>query len=314
MKRVIITGPTGAIGMALIEYLNQRGIQVIAVVRGDSGRKAQIRESDNVAKVECALAEYDELPIRIRNTILRKQWREDIGVDAFYHFAWEGTSGESRNDMYLQNRNVTHALEAVDAAAQIGCKTFIGAGSQAEYGRFEGRLNAQVPVSPENGYGMAKLCAGQMTRVQCEKYGIRHVWTRILSVYGPYDGMNTMIMSLLAHLAEGNEFPCTKGEQMWDYLYSKDAAKMLYLLGEKGVHGKVYCLGSGTARTLKEYVEIAKKLINPQSEIAYGAVDYAPKQVMYLCADVRELVRDTGYMPDYSFEEGIRETAAWMGV
>ena len=114
------------------------------------------------------------------------------------------------------------------------CKTFIGAGSQAEYGRYEGKLDADVPTFPENGYGMAKLCAGQMTRVQCEKYGISHIWTRILSVYGPYDGMNTMVMSLISHLLERKAFPCTKGEQVWDYLYSKNAAKMMYLLGEKG--------------------------------------------------------------------------------
>ncbi len=59
---------------------------------------------------------------------------------------------------------------------------FIGAGSQAEYGRVEGKLNSQVPAFPENGYGMAKLCAGQMTRIQCESWE-SDIWTRILSVY-----------------------------------------------------------------------------------------------------------------------------------
>ena len=39
MKRVVMTGPTGAIGMALIEYLSNRDVQVIAVVRGNSLQK-----------------------------------------------------------------------------------------------------------------------------------------------------------------------------------------------------------------------------------------------------------------------------------
>ena len=81
------------------------------------------------------------------------------------------------------------------------CQVFIGAGSQAEYGRVEGVLTAQTPCFPENGYGMAKLCAGQMSRVECQTLGMAHIWTRILSVYGPHDGPATMILSLI-HISE----------------------------------------------------------------------------------------------------------------
>lgn len=311
MRRVIITGPTGAIGMALIKYLRQRDIQVIAVVRGDSKRKKQIRESDNVAVVECSLVDLKNLPHKVLEAVERKQWNINQEIDVFYHFAWDGTFGDSRNDMYLQNQNVTYALEAVDVAAELGCKTFVGAGSQAEFGRYEGKLSMEVPTFPENGYGIAKLCAGQMTRIQCEMRGIRHIWTRILSVYGPYDGSGTMIMSLIANLLNGIKFSCTKGEQMWDYLYAEDAAKMMYLLGIKGIHGKTYCLGSGEAKPLKEYMEIIRSLINPQTEIGYGEVEYSPKQVMYLCADIEEFIKDTGYKPNNTFETGIKDTIAW---
>ena len=311
MRRVIITGPTGAIGMALIKYLRQRDIQVIAVVRGDSKRKKQIRESDNVAVVECSLVDLKNLPHKVLEAVERKRWNINQEIDVFYHFAWDGTFGDSRNDMYLQNQNVTYALEAVDVAAELGCKTFVGAGSQAEFGRYEGKLSMEVPTFPENGYGIAKLCAGQMTRIQCEMRGIRHIWTRILSVYGPYDGSGTMIMSLIANLLNGIKFSCTKGEQMWDYLYAEDAAKMMYLLGIKGIHGKTYCLGSGEAKPLKEYMEIIRSLINPQTEIGYGEVEYSPKQVMYLCADIEEFIKDTGYKPNNTFETGIKDTIAW---
>lgn len=308
MKRAIITGPTGAIGMALIEYLSNKGIQVIAVVRGDSKRKDQIEESETVIKVECALAEMKQLPQKVQAAVEEKNWNKDIPIDVFYHFAWDGTFGDSRNDMYLQNRNVAYALDAVSAASKLECGTFIGAGSQAEYGRYEGKLNAEVAAFPENGYGIAKLCAGQMTRILCEQMGMRHIWTRILSVYGPYDGINTMIMTMIRKMMEGERASCTKGEQMWDYLYSKDAAKMMYLLGERGIDGKTYCLGSGIAKPLREYIETIRNVVNPQAEVGYGDVAYSPKQVMHLCADIAELIKDTGYTSEYSFERGIKET------
>lgn len=311
MNRVIITGPTGAIGMALIEYLSNRDIQVIAVVRGDSSRKEQIEESENVAIVECALADMTELPQKVKKVIEQKNWDENQAIDVFYHFAWDGTFGDCRNDMFLQNRNVKYALDSVDAAAELGCGVFIGAGSQAEYGRYEGKLNADIPTFPETGYGIAKLCAGQMTRIRCSQKGMRHIWTRILSVYGPYDESRTMVMSSIKKMLRGERASYTKGEQMWDYLYSKDAAKMMYLLGCQGINGKIYCLGSGTARPLKKYVEMIRDIVNPKAEIGFGDIEYSPNQVMYLCADIQELLEDTGYVSDYTFEMGIQETVDW---
>ena len=46
-------------------------------------------------------------------------------------------------------------------------------------------------------------------------------------------------------------------------------------------------------------------------DIGFGEVDYYPGQVMYLCADISELTEDTGFVPEYSFEEGIKETVEW---
>lgn len=313
MDRIIITGPTGAIGMALIEYAVGQGTQVIAVVRKDSERKSRIQESENIAIVECALSQISDLPQKVRTAVRQKKWKLQP-PDVFFHFAWEGTSGDGRNDMYLQNRNVTYALDAVDAAAALGCGMFIGAGSQAEYGRCNQKLHARVPVFPETGYGMAKLCAGQMTRVRCAQKGIKHIWTRILSVYGPYDGEKTLIMDGIRAMLRGRRLSCTKGEQMWDYLYAKDAAKMMYLLGTCGVSGKIYCLGSGAARPLREYIEITRAVVNPDAEIGFGDIAYSSGQVMYLCADIQELIKDTGYVPDYTFEKGIRQTVEWCRI
>lgn len=300
MKKAVITGPTGAIGMALIQCLADNGIDVVAVVRPGSARADRIRESEHVSVVYCDLKELDKLPSLIEG-----------GADVFYHFAWDGTFGDSRNNMYLQNNNVKYALDAVNAAYELGCKTFIGAGSQAEYGRFEGDLNASVPAFPENGYGIAKLCAGQMTRIACQQKGIRHIWTRILSIYGPYDGDKTMVSSTIIKLMNSEKPSCTKGEQMWDYLYSKDAARAFMMLADGGVDGRVYCLGGGIARPLKDYINLIRDAVGNDVEIGFGDIPYSDKQVMHLCADIKGLTKDTGFTPIYTFEQGIGETVDW---
>ena len=300
MKTVVITGPTGAIGTALTENLIEKGIHIYAVVRKNSCRIDRLPESPLVTPVLLGLDELSELKRRI-----------PVRCDVFYHFAWAGTIGDGRNDVFLQNQNVRYTLDAVRAAAELGCRRFVGAGSQAEYGRTEGLLSPDTPAFPENGYGMAKLCAGQMSRLLCEQLGMEHVWGRILSVYGPRDGAKTMILSAIDSFLR-NECPkFTKGEQLWDYLYSKDAARAMYLLGEKGKNGNAYCLGSGHARPLAEYITILRDSIDPGLKMELGAIPYSPRQVMYLCADINTLREDTGFEPEYSFEQGIRETIAW---
>ena len=300
MKRVLITGPTGSIGIALINELISSDIEVIAVCRPGSSRMSRIPLHEKVSIVECGLDSISKLPDMITDK-----------VDVFYHFAWDGTFGNTRNDMELQNNNVKYALQAVKAAKELGCTRFVGAGSQAEYGRVEGTLTPDTPAFPENGYGIAKLCAGQMTRILCEQLGMEHVWTRILSIYGPYDGENTMIMSTIYKLMKGEKPSLTAGEQMWDYMYSKDVARAFRLIGEKGKSGSTYCLGSGKARPLKEYVIMLRDAIDSSLPLGIGDVPYGDKQVMYLCADIDNLKEDTGFVPETQFQDGIRETVEW---
>lgn len=301
MKRVIVTGATGAIGIALIQQLIREGIYVTAVCREGSERIKRIPGSSYVDVLECDLERISELPAKTNEE-----------YDIFYHFAWADTFGHGRNDIKSQLENIRFTLDAVEAAAKLGCRKFIGAGSQAEYGRCEGKLNASTPAFPENGYGIAKLCAGQLSRIRCEQLGMEHIWSRILSVYGPNDGKDTMVMSIIRQLLQGKKPACTKGEQQWDYLYAGDAGRAFYLLGDKGKDHKIYCIGSGNARPLKEYVELIRDSIVASLSVGFGEIPYGEKQVMHLCADISELASDTGFMPQYTFEEGIRETIDWV--
>ena len=145
-----------------------------------------------------------------------------------------GTIGEQRNDLYMQNLNIKYTLDAVELAQRLGCNTFVGAGSQAEYGRVEGVISESTPARPENGYGIAKLAAGQMSRILANQYNMKHIWTRIFSVYCPYNDKSTMIMQSISKMVKEKSSPeYTKGEQIWDYIYSKDVAEALYLIAEK---------------------------------------------------------------------------------
>ncbi len=295
IKRAIITGATGMIGSTLIEYLVEKGIEVLAICRPDTKRIDHVIIHPKVEICLASLGEYKDIS-------------SDKTYDVCFHFAWFGTEASSRQNVYIQNRNIQYTLDAVEMAKRMGCHSFIGGGSQAEYGRSKEKLNAKTAIQPETAYGVAKYSAGQMSLLLARQLGMRHIWTRILSVYGPRDGKETMITSTINQLLEGEVPKFTKAEQQWDYLYCTDAAKALYLIAEGGKKEHTYCIGSGIALPLECYIEQIRKAVNEKSQVAIGAKPYSEQQVMYLCADLEELTKDTGFLPEVSFQEGIRKT------
>jgi nucleoside-diphosphate-sugar epimerase len=314
MRTVAISGCTGAIGIALINKCIEKNTKVIAYVRPGSKRRDNIPKHDLVKISDYDIKEFAKMS-RLSGMVKLPE------TDAFYHFAWAGTIGDGRNDTKLQADNIQYTLDAVKLAKSMKAKVFIGAGSQAEYGRVEGILKPDTPVRPENGYGAAKLCAGQLSRIMCSQLEIKHVWARILSVYGPYDGDKTMIISVINKLLDGERPALTGGMQTWDYLYSGDAADALYRIGEKSIEkpysdadreGRVYCLGSGQAYPLKNYVKIMRDMIDPKLELGFGEIPYPDKQVMNLCADISGLTEDTGFVPRTSFQKGISRTIDYV--
>ncbi len=301
IQSAIITGPTGAVGTALCFELISNGVTVYAVCRPGSARIQDLPKDEKLHILFCDASEFHRLPELI-----------DGRIDAFFHLAWAHTIGIGRNDMTAQIKNIQNTIDAVNAAKGLGCRVFLGAGSQAEYGRVEGKLRSDTPAFPENGYGMAKLCAGQMSRIECGKLGIDHIWMRILSIYGPRDGKATMISSVIRSLFAGEKPSLTKGEQLWDYLYSGDVARAFFLAAKYGLDGKIYPVGSGKVMPLRKYVEILRDRINPALPLGFGEIPYSDRQVMHLEADILELQHDTGFVPETEFRDGIARTIEWM--
>lgn len=301
MQRIIVTGATSMIGTALINECIKKGIEVYAVLRASSGKKMRLPESEKLHMVDCSLEELETLPQKIMEK-----------CDTFYHIAW-GNTGENRNSSTeLQSRNIAYTLAAVKAAYALGCRRFIGAGSQAEYGPMDvDKISPDSPVNPTTPYGAAKLASGQLARMLCKELGMECIWPRIFSVYGIYEKETTMVASGLRKMLAGEKTSFTPALQRWDYLFSADAGRAYYLIGEKGKDGAVYCVGSGKAAPLKHYIEIMAELTGAE-ETGIGVRPYPAGAVMNLCADISSLTADTGFVPEYTFREGIRETITWL--
>lgn len=300
MKKVVITGATGMIGISLVNQLVSSGVFCLLLIKKEHIKPNTLPVSDLCKIEECDLNDLDKFDYK------------DKDFDVFIHMGWMSTIGSGRDDAYLQEKNIKISLDAVLLAKKLGCKKFIGVGSQAEYGVTNEELTPELSCNPQSGYGIAKYAAGKLTRILADKIGISHCWIRILSVYGPNDNPNTLISYLIKCFSEGTKPTLTLCEQIWDYIYVDDCARAIISVCEKGIDKKTYLTASGKSQKLKDYVLDVKNTINPTMEIGFGEKNYPKNQPMFLKADISELEKDTGFIPQVSFNEGIKRTIKYM--
>lgn len=284
------------IGVALVEECLRNHVEVLAIVRRASRHANRLPQSELLTVRQCNL---DELALL---TDLE-------GYDVLYHLAWDYTSKAVRDNPVLQEKNIQYTLEAVELAVRAGCKRFVGAGSQAEYGPTESVISPDTEARPQLSYGIAKYAAGKLSRKLCDTYHMIHVWARIFSVYGRNDNADTMLDYALRQFLKGETAYFSAGVQLWDYLHESDAGRVLYLLGEKSEESKVYCVASGESRPLRQFILELQEMFGKDARCVF-AEERTDLKVYGLQADTSGLIHDIGYVPQVTFAEGIADMIA----
>ena len=278
MKSVLISGATSMLGLALIRECISQKIDVVAVIKPATCKRFRLPVSSHVTVVECDINNLQEIT--------------DIdlpSIDTWYHFAWESTKKSTRGNIDAQQRNLNNTLAAKNVAQQLRCDRFIGAGSQAEYGRVNDIISEDCACSPETAYGVAKCAAGKFGALLAQQLSMQFTWTRIFSIYGMNDMPTTMIMYCMDELLHGRSPSLTKCEQRWDYLYCADAAKAFFRLGKSITAQGVYNLGGGKTKLLQLYAWQLCEVVNPEVKLELGEISYEDGVITDLCRyyDVR---------------------------
>ena len=301
MKKIIITGATGFIGVHLVEKWIDRGAEIYAVVRPSSKNIARLPKCRNVHVVELELGCYEHLLNIVGD------------ADFFYHLAWEGARVPYRDDALMQCHNYDCAIQAYDTAKKLGCAFFLGSGSQDEYGYTTGLVDEKYPCNPTTEYGRYKFKAGMDLLERAKRDGIKLIWTRIFSLYGPYDFSKTLVMSSIDKMLKNEPFQMTEGIQLWDYLYVSDAAEAFVLLAEKKCDSGVYNIASGEYKQLRSFVEDIKTVLKSESDLQFGVIPYGSNGPVNLMPDPSK-IKSLGWMPAVGFYEGIRRISILLSL
>lgn len=301
MKSAIITGANGFVGTALVEELVARRVEVYAVVRNGQSDITALAGKKGVHILQC---EMDD--------ILTLAKRLDARPEVFYHLAWSGTAGPARADYSLQLANARGTMDAVNAAAMLGCKRFVGAGTMAEFD-----VNAYSPLdgSTPNAvscYGVAKIATHLMSKAECNRLGIEHVWAYLSNTYGIGNRTSNFVNLAAKIMITGRPTDFTTGEQLYDFVYISDIAQGLACAGESGRNNFSYYIGSGMPQQLKEFIRTIRDEVDPAITINLGAIPFNGVCQPASTFDCTKLMKDTGYKPQVPFQDGIRRTIPWL--
>lgn len=291
MRRIALTGATSMLGASLIEECIKDNIEVLAFVHQGSSKLDRLPKSPLVKIAECDLCDMAAFDVGLER------------CDVFFHFAWGDTDKKVRDNPEPQLKNLEYAFDAVDLAARLGCKKFIGAGSQAEYGITSEIISEKTKCDPISSYGIAKFAAGKLCAKLCAQKNMICIWTRIFSVYGEYENPNSLISYLINCSLKGETAKVSAGLQKWEYLYQSDAARFFIAIGKKCNESKVLTLSSLDKRQLKDYVLEVQELTDGNLSLEFAPPSDIP--MVTLDSDISALIHDTNIKPKVSFKEGV---------
>ncbi len=275
--KIVVDGATSMLGVALIKKCIEKKYEVLAGV-----------PVSNFVKI---VNEDETLSLA------------DDPYEAYYHFAWNGTSKEQRQDLYAQEKNILMTIKAVEYAHKLHCKYFFGAGSQAEYGITKGKISEETPTRPNTYYGICKSSSYLFAKKRCEELGLTCIWPRIFSVYGCNDGKSTMISYAIDSYMKGEIAIFSKADNTWNYLFEDDAAKILLRLYENSANSGIYNIANVQSQVLKGYIldiaEVLGKNFNFKFSDTISPIN--------LDVDMSKTINATGIKSFVSFKYGIKQ-------
>lgn len=290
MERVLVTGAAGFLGWNLVEYLLSHDFFVEAVVRPNSPSNVRLLPHPHLRIMPLAMEDIVHLSEYVTEP-----------CDYAVHLAWDAR----RMDFAAQRASLTATLDLVEVLGAVGCRRFLGIGSQAEYGMTNEVMEETSSLQPVTPYGATKAAALHMTRQCAAQLGMDWVWGRVFSVYGMYEPESTLLSYLARTLRSGETPQMTAGTQLWDYLHASDAAAAMAALLLRGRNGEVYNIAHGDVRPLRSFSEEMRDILAPTAQIAYGTSERPPTSMR---PSVEKIQTHTGWQACIGFAEGLRRT------
>lgn len=316
MSTILVCGGAGYIGSHMVAELLENNNEVVVLDSLVKGHKE--------ALLGGKLYVGD---LRDRK-ILDKVFTENK-IDAVIDFAAFSLVGESMTEpLKYFNNNVYGTISLLEAMRDYNVKYIVFSSTAATYGEPE-----VVPIAensktiPTNAYGESKLLVEKILRWCDHAYGIKYTTLRYFNAAGAHisgkigedHSPETHLIPIILDVALGNrekimmfgdDYDTKDGTCVRDYIHVSDLASAHSLALKRLMNGgdsAIYNLGNGTGFTVKEMVEIARKVTG--HPIPAEVAERRAGDPAVLIASSEKAMKELGWKPKYADVETIISTA-----
>lgn len=298
-ERVFLTGGRGFLGRRLLEALESRGFEVIALGR----------------------PEFDLMDF---NSTLRalQRCRPRIVVHSAAYYGGLGINIHEPANLF--HRNVLMAVNLLEACARVGVERFVSIGSACAYpADVSGDMREEDywsgPLHPSvEAYGFSKKVQIVGVNAYKKQYGMSGLFPQLANLYGEHDVFSEYRAHVVSAMIKRYVDAVLRGEKRivnWgtgnpirEFMYVGDAAEAVARLIDSGYEGLIN-VGTGIGTTIRELASLIARHAGFDGEVVWDTSK--PDGVMRKVLDVSKMVKVLGWRPPTSLDEGIRRTVEW---
>lgn len=326
--RIVITGGAGFIGSAVIRHIiNTTDDSVMNIDKLTYAGNLQSLKS-----IEQSLR-YTFRHVDICDQEALEEIFAHFKPDAVMHLAAESHVDRSIDkpaEFITTNIVGTYTLlevtrqywQRLDERARLAFR-FHHISTDEVYGDLQGTTDLfteMTPYAPSSPYSASKASSDHLVRAWHRTYGLPVIITNCSNNYGPYHFPEKLIPLVILNALEGKSLPIYgKGDQIRDWLYVDDHARALYKVVTEGAIGETYNIGGHNEKqnidVVKTICQILDELVPQANGQSYQSlITYVadrPGHDRRYAIDASKIANQLDWLPDESFESGIRKTVQW---
>ena len=327
--KVLITGSAGFIGSALALRLLERGDEVVGIDNLNDYYDVALKKARLARTLE--YTGYTDIRLDLENRegmadVFRTHRPERVVNLA----AQAGVRYSLENPLAYVDTNLLGFANILEGCRHNGVEHLVYASSSSVYG-----ANTNMPFSvhdnvdhPVSLYAATKKANELMAHTYSHLYRIPVTGLRFFTVYGPWGRPDMAYFSFTRNILAGKPINVfNNGNHSRDFTYIDDitegVVRVLDRVPEPNPDWsgdnpdsasstapyRLYNIGNNEPVSLMHYIEVLEDCLGKKAE--KNMLPMQPGDVQATYADIDDLVRDIGYKPDMTVEQGLANFVKW---
>jgi UDP-glucuronate 4-epimerase len=327
--KILVTGTAGFIGNELAIRLLERGDEVVGVdnvndyydVRLKEARLERIKSHPAFTEIRAGLHDREAM----EGVFAQHKPQRVVNLAA-----QAGVRYSLKNPYAYVDSNLLGFVNILEGCRHHGVEHLVYASSSSVYG-----ANTRMPFSvhhnvdhPVSLYAASKKANELMAHTYSHLYGIPTTGLRFFTVYGPWGRPDMAYFSFTRDIVEDRAINVfNHGDMQRDFTYIDDIVEGVIRVLDKVPEGnaawsgdtpdpgtskapyKLYNIGNNNPVRLMDMIETLERCLGKTA--AKNFLPMQPGDVPATFADVDDLMRDVGFKPATTIEEGLEKFAAW---